>query len=340
MSITMDKYNHYAYIGVFKDKDYKHFSLIMDTNTAINLEKYYYKPNSMDERVLKSTRDFLIENIKLDPVYGFALQESCWDLSLKGINTLQYQKMSEALENQYTWSKERIILHSSTKGIKSKIEPHREKIIFIKTLTDNFDANPYLPGSYACVLKIIILLKKYMKNKIKLVEEYIHFINNELLGDCSLETQVLIYYLFGEPKLQEIGDKIFKLNKKKVPILLNSWNITWDFFFLRLLQLSYFDNDSTGVLSPKLVTADKGIINLANLCSLEGVISSSDGPMPIISFDMSNIRKEHVEFVEKINKELFFGAVERDIKRSKVQNMNQRLEMLIKNLETELLDIT
>jgi hypothetical protein len=340
MSIYMDRYNYYAYIGVFNDKDYKHFSLILDTNTAINLEKYYYKPKSLNGVILEATRDFLLNNSASDTIFGFALQESCWDFHLAGINNIQYQKMTKALEDQYTWSKEKIIGHAYSNGIEFDGSPRREKVTYVSTILNQLISNPLLAGSYASVLKIMLLQKRAKSNKLNLVEEYVHFINFELFADMALETQVAFYYLIGSPSMQEIGDKIFKFDLKKTPILLNAWNTAWDFFYLRLLQRSYFDNSFLNTISPKLVTADKGIINLASLCSLEGVISTKDAPLPLISFNYENIRPEYYVEAERINKELYFGSLQRDIKRKAIPDIDQHLRTLITKLEQELLSIS
>ncbi|MEK8130886.1 hypothetical protein WMW72_23550 [Paenibacillus filicis] len=339
-SIIMDKYNYYAYIGVFDKKDYEHLSLIMDTNTAINLEKYYYKPKSLNNNSLEATRDFLLTNFTSDTIFGFALQEACWDYNLASINDVQFQKMSLALENQYSWNKEKIISHAQSPGIAFNGSPYREKVTTFTSILDHLHSNPLLAGSYASVLKIMLLQKRAKSNKLKLIDEYVHFVNYELMADLALETQVAFYYLLGNPNMQEIGDRIFKFDSKKVPVLLNAWNTAWDFFYLRLLQRSFFENSFLNSISPKLVTADKGIIGLASLCSLEGVISTIDAPLPLISFNYENIRPEYMTEAERINKDLYFGSIQRELRRREIPNLDLHVKTLIHKLEQELLSVS
>lgn len=337
----MDKYNYYAHIGVFKNKDYKHFSLIIDSNTAINLEKYYYNPSKLGEKKLMATRDFLISNIHTDPVYGFALQETCWDYQRFSLNMEQYRKMESALVQQYSWSEKKIISHARSKGIQyDGTPPQREKVSEIHTLINQLECNPFLTASYASVMKIMILQKKSNKNKMDLIEEYVDFVNNQLIGELALETQIAFLYFLGEPKMQEIGDKIFKFDSKKMPVLLNAWNTAWDLFYLRLLQRCYFDREFMNTVAPKLVTADKGIINLASLCSLETAIITNDAPIPILSFDDNNIRAEYIHDATRINKELYYSSIQREMKRKSLTSIDNHVIEIATKLEKELVSIS
>lgn len=346
-NIRFDSQGYYAYIGVFKDKDYEPLSLIVDSNTAINLEKFYYNPSSLilknknygdKERTKKwfATLEFLLENIDRDPRYGFALQESCWDYDLKCLNKNQYKKMETALESQYKWTVNDILQHAYSVGIKDEFSVIRNKVNRISTILDQTDCNPEILSSYACVLKIMIL--QYTIKERGRVKSYINlmdFMTRELLGVHAIEANIATNYFLGESKMQEIGDKIFKFGKK-TPVLLNAWNTCWDIFYLRVLQLAYFD-EKFEAQSPKLVTGDIGIINLARMTSLEFVINDDEGYLPIVSFYNSDIKPEYIDIMKTLEKEMYFDTVNRKEKREKIEDRIKHVKDIIINLEEELL---
>ncbi|HDK7176503.1 TPA: hypothetical protein PTV31_003117 [Clostridium botulinum] len=346
-NIRFDSQGYYSYIGVFKDKDYEPFSLIVDSNIAINLEKFYYNPSSLilknkcygdKERIKKwlATMEFLIESINKDTFYGCALQECCWDYELKCLNKNQYEKMENALESQYNWTINDILQHAYSVGVKHEFNVVRNKVKRISTLLDQTDCNPEILSSYACVLKIMILqcsIKK--RGRVKSYINFMEFMTKELLGVHAIEANIATNYFLGEYKMQEIGDKIFKFGKK-TPVLLNAWNTCWDIFYLRLLQLAHFDGKFK-VYNPKLVTGDIGIINLARMTSLEFAISNDEGYLPIVSFYNSDIKPEYIDIMKKLEKEMYFDTVNRKCMRDKIKNKEKHVKDIIINLEEELL---
>jgi hypothetical protein len=335
-NIIFDKYGYYAYIGVFKEKDYECSSLILDTNTAINVENFYYKPNKMDERKRKATLDFLSDNISIDFVPGLAMEEACWDFSLKGINQQQLKKMENAFNNIYRMNVKDLELHSKGQGGDLQHFVQRNPTPQLSSLIDQLEANPVLVGTYATVLKIMILQKKE-KNKLKAIEKYIDFVKEKLFVNHAIETNIAINYFLGTPKMQEIGDKIFKFGKKNP--LFNAWNTSWDIFFLRYLQKMYYEGLAYDIIKPKLVTSDQGLIRLAEMTSLEAVIQEKNNIIPVISFYDSDIRQEFINEASKIEKDLRNTFYQRRKAISEIENITDYVKSLIRDLEMELLSL-
>ena len=337
----MDKYDYYAYIGVHDNKDYDYFTLLVDTNVAINLERFYYTPRKLHVNKLSATIDFLLDNIDKDTVFGFALQEACWDYSLKSLNEGQYDKMQTALTTQYDWDIKFIKSHSSTNGISSDKEVVRTPSPDINSLIDQFSSNPTMIISYACVLKIMILEKKYPRKSKKAIEDFIDFIDNILYYNPALEVQVAIYYFLGKDDSYTLGNALFKFDKRKSNVLLKAWNTCWDLFYLRLLQRSYYLPEESNSFSPKLVTSDYGLITLASLCSLEATINIGNNEiLPIISFKTSDILPEFSTYVDEVQERLYFGCLDRDSKRNKTILRTEYLLNLISELEKEIITLS
>lgn len=346
-NIKFDSENYYAYIGIFKDKDYKAQTLLLDANTAINLEKFYFNPSKLilkdknygdkdRNKKWKSTAEFLIDNIDKDIIYGLALQESCWDYNLKCLNKNQYKKMETAIEAQYDWNYSYILKHSYSIGNKDNFKVVRKKPNRISTLTDQLECNPEILSSYACVLKIMILQRTMQeRSRIKNYISFIDFMNEELIGIHAIEANIATNYFLGNPEMQEIGDKIFKFGKQ-TSVLLNAWNTCWDIFYLRFLQRLYFD-EKLQAYNPKLVTADIGIINLARMTSLEAVVDDKEGYMTVLSFYDSDIKEEFIQVAKDLEEQLYFSAMKRKEKRAKIKNRMKHVIDIVINLEEELL---
>ncbi|WP_036698287.1 hypothetical protein [Paenibacillus taiwanensis] len=337
--VRSDRYNRYFYLAP-ADDTYEFQSLLMDTNTAINLEKFYYNPQKMNDIDIKATTEFLLNNIKSDPVYGFAVQEACWDYTLGRLNEGQYQKMTSALENQYNWDISKIQQHALSQGQLFKNDVFRSKVKELETLTDQIEeCNPFLVGSYACILKILIVQMKH-KSPLKSIYEYLDYVNNEIMTNYALETQLAINYFLGNDKMYALGNSIFKFDRKKENVLLKACNASWDMFFLRLLQMSHFHSGVSKALNtfkPNLVTTDHGIKNFAQLCSVEAVINKDNKFVPILSFIEENIKNEYLKHVENIESELYFKVLEREAARDILNgDSNSYLLESITKLEKEL----
>jgi hypothetical protein len=339
--IQMDRNGYYAYISPIENTDYEHISLILDTNVAINVERFYYKPNKQETNKKQATVDFLIDNLGSDLIDGFAKQEACWDYSIKRLNQSQYEKMENALDKVFSWSKDEIIAHIDSPGIVSEHELNRAKPPMFTTLIDQvIKCNPFILNSYISVLKIMILQKKLhgkLKDKKKCVEEYVEFVNTVHAVNCGLENYVAINYFLGKDESYKLGNKLFKFDVKDENMLLRAMNISWDFFFLRLLQNAYLDKvDYLDAQNPKLITRDDGLINLAELCSLE---ASMDNNINIFTFFERDLRPEYINFMESIEKKLYFGSVDRRIKQDLIKKENEYLMNLARQLEEEILKL-
>lgn len=340
--VRSDEYNRYFYLTP-SDDTYEFQSLLMDTNTAINLEKFYYNPQKMNDTDCMATTEFLIRNIKSDPLHGFALQEACWDYSLGGLNESQYEKMASALENQYNCDIFTIQQHAMSQGHLFKKDVFRSKAKELDTLTNQIEeCNPFIVGSYACILKILIVQIKH-KNPLKAIYEYLDYVNNEIMTNYALETQLAVNYFLGNDTMYALGNSIFKFDRKNEDVLLKACNASWDMFFLRLLQMSHFHFGISNLLNaykPQLVTADRGIKNFAQLCSVEAVIYKNNRFVPVLSFVEENIKDEYLKHLKNIESELHTKVLEREMNRDIVKGDNNSylLENIMK-LEKEIKDI-
>jgi hypothetical protein len=244
--------------------------------------------------------------------------------------------MEQALESQYSWSKSDIIKNAYSSGRKYIDKIERKSNKYVSTLIDQFECNPLMVSSYACVLEIMILQIK-SKDKLKAYEEYVKFMNNELFGSLAIENHLAMCYFLGEGNTENLVKAIFKFGKK--PLLLNAWNTCWDIFFIRLLIKSHYDS-SNDIIKPVLITADNGIRDLAKAMAIETAISSGEDFLPILSFSDTGIKTEYVKIANNLEKQLYFDTLLRMEKRNKIGDLNTHLIKIISELERELIYIS
>ncbi|AHN24453.1 hypothetical protein [Lysinibacillus varians] len=335
-NIISDKYGVYSYIGV-SDELYQHNSLILDSNVAISLEKFFYSPIKLN-RKLEATRDLLLDNMEIDIITGAAIQESCWDPMISNINNGQLSKLEIAMNGVLNWGEKEIIKHSHSNGIEFKGKAYREKPKNILTLVPQIKKwNPLMLGSYACVLKIMTIQKQKL-SRVESVKLFVEFLIYELKAIHALEMELAVNYFLGNDDLYTIGNGIFKFDKQNEEVLLKAWNAAWDLFFLRLLQRAYSDYSFLNIIKPKLVTEDKNLIGMAKLCSLESSIIKNNHFIPILLFDETLIKKDFRDVVENINLKIKNSFLERSNARKNIKDKDSYLIEKVKFLEAELLN--
>ncbi|AIQ70241.1 hypothetical protein [Paenibacillus graminis] len=337
-NINYDKYNYFCYIGVFPNKDYEAESLILDTQTAIMLERFYYNPHRLKSEVNAAITHFLLETINKDRVPGFAIQEACWDRSLGMLNHPQLKRMELAITDINSWNKEKIIIHSQSNGIPYSDFVIREKITFTETLIPHLKSNPMLVGSYAIILKIHLMnYKKSKVDKFKLFREFTDFINYRVGIFHAVEFSLAVHYFLGNSKQNDIVQSLLKFGSKDpLGAILTS---CWDLFFLRLLQLNYL-RDDWGMVRPKLVSRDDALINLAKYSSIHGLVELNETPMPIVSFDYEGLDARTSSFLEELHNEIRRVAIIRNVTNS--EDIGKKVEQITeaaRELEEELISI-
>lgn len=335
-NVIKDSHGYYHYIGISKKFNYIHRSLMLDSNVAINIEKFCFAPNKMNSVHRNATLEFLKNNYEIDFVPGLGISEACWDINLIQENPDKVAKMELAFESIYKIEKSRLKEHANGSGINYYKSFKVDKVPVTNTLVNQLINNPnmLLSGTYAAVLKIMILQIKE-KNKKKAIEEYLRFVNEDLKANLAIETNIAINYFLGTPEMQVPADKIFKFGKYNP--LLNAWNTTWDLNYLRFFQKMYYESEHYQLSDLKLVTADEGLVILAKMTSLEAAINDGDDFIPILCFYDNDIRDEYIDFVKEIEKNLFDTVSQRSIKRNK-EKLN--IIELISVLEIELLKLS
>lgn len=333
-NVTYDDYGYFAYIGV--NSSYQHHSLILDTNVVIAMEKFYYRPHKMLPLHRQAMADFLINIIGADPVPGFGIQEACWDYSKSRVNSKQMEKLERAINDIYTWDKDIILRHSRSSGIKYDEVITRSAINKTESHSQDFDSNPLLLGSYATLLKIYLLnRKKSTVPGMKLFKELVEFMDKTLGLIHSLELQLAVDYFLASSSKSEYVQKLLKFSSKDA--LHAIWGASWDIFFLRALQNSFYDKGH-GLVNPKLVTADKALAQLADYITLSAVIDDGEVRIPVLIQDARGLSNSEYDIeLEKISRELYFTVKQR----TPIQDFNEftnNVSKVIKDLEKEIVN--
>ncbi|MFU1796764.1 hypothetical protein ACM1RC_23080 [Paenibacillus azoreducens] len=337
-NIQTDEHSIFTFIGVSTERDYDAFSLILDSNVVILMEKFFYEPQKMKPEYREAVVDFLINTIDKDKVPGFAIQESCWDRNLISLNMPQLKKLEQALNMINSWEKDDILKHKNSSGFEYKGIVIRNKPSLTESLIPHFEANPMIMGSYAMLLKIHILNRRKSKaNKFKLFREFFDFMNYEVKAVHAIEHSLAIDYFLRSSTKGEYVQKLLKFGAKDpLSAILTS---CWDIFFLRFLQLSYMKNIE-GIIMPKLVTRDDALIELARYSSIQGLIDLNDTPLPIVSFDDNEeFDAETITFLEEIKYETIRTVTQRAIAYSGDRTVHiNNLKKKIREMENQLVN--
>lgn len=129
--------------------------------------------------------EFLLDSINNDTIYGFALQEACWDTNIGELNKIQYKNFENALQVIYGWNKEEIIQHAYSSGMLGRKNTGRTKPQILKSYSNNMHANPLIGISYVSLLKLAELARKKKKgNEINLWE------GEEYMNEATLEARL------------------------------------------------------------------------------------------------------------------------------------------------------
>lgn len=172
--------------------------------------------------------------------------------------------------------------------------------------------------------------KKKKGNEIDLCNEYIEFVVNELQAVQAIEFNIALDLFLGEDEASRKVEKILKY--KKSNILHSIWNAAWDILFLRNLQMEYVNNNYK-TQSPKLLTADKGIIDLSKYCNLRIGIKDNELGKSILEFSNEGIKPKFSDYAEKIEKEIFFSSASRMETFKSHENNYERIMGILKRLE-------
>lgn len=349
-NIKWDNEKFYAYIGVSNKVDYEPYSLLIDSNAAVYLETFYYNPYKLIDKnqsiynerikIWKATMNLLINSITKDPVYGFAIQESCWNYEKIKLDEGKQNIMEKALEEQNLWDKGSIIKNGYSVGRKKIYitEKFQSKSDYI-TMVDNYNQNPLMLGSYASVLMINILQKsKY--DAVTKFKKFCEFQNEKLYLRHAIEENIAAHCFLGNKNLKEAINGIFKFDKK--PVLINAWNTSWDIFYLRCLYYSFFDSffkHNMKVHNPKLITGDKDLIALATIMSVDIMIDTGEGMAVAITTDYSNIKSKYQRHYEQINADDINNIVSRQDRLNQSGNYVEHLIKVIKELENDIMGV-
>lgn len=343
--VIKDKYGKIAYI-YFKEDMNNYHSYLVDTNLLVDLERAFYCPQNMSDEQKEVLVQYFKDNngVNKDPIYGLAIQESCWNYNYGKIDEIKEDKVNRAFEIMNTWNK--------TDARKHYYKTVRQKTFDflpsnnndIKHLSNQiFKLNPLFIHSYALILKILIIETKYkLKQRKDSVLELLDFIDNELQCNGAYETYLFVQYQLGKTNAYELASSVFKFQKDIKNPLMKAVNIAWDFCFIRLSIGLIINPSLLGAKNPILVSCDKGLIALAELISLRIVIQNNDnGDLPLLEIKQSDLRPDFVSFADEVNARLYHQTQKRVVNMMNDYNdMDfKRIEKITNDLENELLSL-
>lgn len=324
MNVFYDNLNYYAYIGI-DENEQQYYTIIIDTNVAIDLERFFYYPHKIDSILKASIVELLINSINVNIVPGLAEHEACCDIKNLSVNKERFFRMDYALNTLFSWNATQISQHAKLDS------PINVNYISNGPIITG-ESNVLIYSTYAAVLKLHLLHQKRKKqkgNELALFNEFYNFLNTEIRMITGLELNLAHDYFFGNSEQSKYVFKLVKFDSND--ILSVAWNASWDISFLRQLQYSHFHGTNLGVIKPRLVTRDNALITLSKDCYIVGFDKNG---IPILSFIKDPALMKH--FYDSIE---FFHKQKKSVANRESLNFEEHIELLkviIKKLETEL----
>lgn len=330
----------YKYVRL-SEQEYDHYSLFLDTNVVINMEKFYYQPHKLSKKLRYEIVDILYENRNKEWIPGFGIYEACFDINTKRINNEMLKKMEYAITSLQNMTPLEISMLANSHGIISNISTQRNKTNEPDTLIELWDANPFLFSTYASLLKLFQLKKKKSKGReLENFKSYVKFMTDDIGTINALELIIGAYYFLSTGKKHDCIQSLIKINNSN--ILQSVWNASWDIFFYRVLYSSINSKELIGsilnniseVVNPKLLTGDNALIEFCKSFTLTGTYNS----MSVLFVDDRDIKKEFLEELYNINRTITSNISVRMEKLQSIKDPKEHLTAIISKIEKELTD--
>ncbi|SDX45454.1 hypothetical protein SAMN05444487_11835 [Marininema mesophilum] len=315
--VNLDSTGVFYTVGISEEFDYKHYSLILETNVVIMLRDFYYKPHKMPSKKRSAVIELLLRNMGSDYVPGFGIFEASYH-PLPYIRTAREEVYTQALKNLFAWEPEKIIRHATTTGEKLKNQPPKTPLNTKNTFLPMIKLNPMMASSYVSLLKIHSLnkgsskTKRKDRSKLHLYEEFMNFQNEEIHIINGMESQLAFYYFLGSDSEKNTVSKFLKLGS---PNINNISSACWDLFFLRLIQHN-IHNGMEGIKDPKLVTSDKPLAEFfASNSSLKAIIDFGSSKVPFVIYSHEKkLDQETKNKLQEIQNKILLDIPKRFIK--------------------------
>ncbi|MGW5456384.1 MULTISPECIES: hypothetical protein [Nocardia] len=278
----------YRVFGIHSDKVVTPKRVILDTNVAIDIEKFFFGTGKVDRDALRQLlHQFPLavhRSQTVDVVYGFAVNESSWTRTGKH-DPRRAQSLAVACDRMFSWTAaeiDRAFANRHPPVNRDKAWPRQSSVVGKPLLTDH--PLRAVLVSYATVLHICHLDRTRAKWKHRgmpwAIERLTSWAENEFGALGSYEIAAAVRLFCGNSDEIRACRRVLKIGGNETPdaIADKAWNAAWDFVHVRLtdgLGLGLADRQ-TPPLPTCLVTRDIDPANI-RLSTRTGIIIDGGG---------------------------------------------------------------
>lgn len=249
MAVAVDELGPYQLVLPHKDTPADARRLVLDTNVAIDIERFYF--GKAPPRILEGLRalnDALPprwSTPQIEVVYGFAVKEASWPRG-RGFDALAYRRMLHSVSRWSSWDK-----RAAAAALSGRYPPHRRDKRALDAIPSGRDApdeHPllYVLASYAPLLYLCHLDRTRGTWRPKggdwALSRYLHWLRTDFGVVGAYETQLGLDMLLGDDERRNGVRRVLKLSGTEAPDVLadHCWSTAWDISFLRITEGATF----------------------------------------------------------------------------------------------------
>lgn len=254
-------------------------TLILDTNVAIDIERFYYGDASpsadLESLLLAFPRRGGFER-SVDINYGWAVAEATWDPVNERANLVRYRRMTHALSTVVNWSAEEIERAFAARTPPVNRDRTWPRKVAMPRPEDVPAPTPMVAVNYSVLLKTLHIAssRKGLRGKSaeRAFAEVVDWARDTLGIFDTYGIQVAMDLLCGDAERKGAAQRLLKYSGPAEAQLLRqqAWNSAWDLLFTRLC-----DGYSYGLLPGAQVSVTNVVTRNVDLPYLRSIVETA-----------------------------------------------------------------
>jgi hypothetical protein len=250
MENHMRSIGDYRLIGPNAGVDFEPSTIFIDTNVAIDIEKFYFGPGGRNWSNLRDLlRAFPVRESRretqVDINYGWAVSEATWPRG-EGVDLIRRRRMIHANSEVINWSPDELEAAFASHRSPSAKNPNWHRSTPLENAPDVADPLIMVLSPYGALLYLLSLERDRSKwrhgDPLKQLEKYVVWSKNVLGVQSSYGLMIAIDLLIGASDRREAARKMFKWGGGESPdeLAKKAWNAAWDVVFTSLTEGSSY----------------------------------------------------------------------------------------------------
>lgn len=269
---------------------------ILDSNIIADLEYFYYKPEKIEATKKQNILNLLnfLRGKLID--YSYALTELSVNYEKGGVIDNKYMTTKQAVSKIIKMSPSKIRGHANYGKNKDNIPFYEKQTIFGQPSEVILNTLPVLTYAYVTLLKLFYEIKTNSPNKLKMMKNYLDYLDTEINALPLYEVCFATYLFFTNDSEFNNVQSLLKINNK-MDVIKKIWNVSWDITFLRYINSLPARIVSGENITPKcnfvLITQDKALGQISSLLHTDSENKFNNKAISNISIDIEKINPQY-----------------------------------------------